>query len=748
MILNWKSEFLNKHGNLLLLLVIIISGVVAYSNSFDCSSHFDDAKLFGNSFIQAGDTFADWVHLFPNRPVGIITFFINYKIHGLDVWGYHLVNLVVHLVNAFLVWWFVWLTFSTPMIRESEISQHKAIVAFLTSLLFVTHPLATQSVTYIIQRFASLATLFYLLSLALFVQGKLWPGGRKVSWLLFSGAVLSALLGMRTKEMVFTLPFAIILYDFCFFKTSPWRWKWRDESLLVAFSILIVFLYLSLGIVSLKSFNPVEPGQGYAYPISMKEYFLTQFSVILTYIRLLIFPVGQNLDYDYPIATAFFQMRTLLSFSALLLFFAAGVLLFKKYCLIAFGIFWFFLTLSVESSIIPISQNVIFEHRTYLPSVGFFIAVTGAVFYFCKNRYLKAAVAILLIAASANAVLTYERNKVWKSEYTLWADCLQKAPNKERSNENFGFALYKLGKFEEAIHYYNRAISISPNYAGAYNNRGTAYARLGNYVAAIESYDLAIRLKPDAPIYYFNKAMAYRDLGRHEKAIEILNQTIQKKPDYIEAYNNKGAIYAAIGQFEEAIAVYNEVILLNPKNDTGYFNRAIAYTALGQYEKAVVGYRQAIHLRPDFADAYVNLGSLQIRRGEYQEAIQSCTQAIRLKPRDPNGYYNRGEAYLKLGRYQQAIEDFSVVVRLQPGDYEAYYHRGIAYGKIDRTQSEIEDYSQTLQLKPDYAQVLNSRAVSYFRQDEKLSGCRDAQAACKLGVCQTLKKARARGICR
>jgi len=704
--------------------------------------------LFGSSFVKAGDTFAEWLRLFPNRPVGVVTFYLNYYFHGLDVWGYHLVNLVIHLVNAFLVWWLVWMTLSTPAMRETEISRHKTVAAFLAGLLFVTHPLATQSVTYIIQRFASLATLFYLLSLALFVSGKLWQGDRKVSWLLFSCAVLSALLGMRTKEIVFTLPFAIILYDFCFLKISPWRWKWRDESLLVAFAIMLVFIYWTLGSVSLKTFHPVEPGQGYAYPISAKEYFFTQFNVILTYLRLLVVPINQNLDYDYPIAATFFQFRTIAGFSALLLLFAAGILLFKKYRLVAFGIFWFFLTLSVESSIMPISQNVIFEHRTYLPSVGFFIAVTGVVFNFFKGRYLKAAVVVLLIAASLNAVLTYQRNKIWKNEYTLWTDCFQKSPNKERSNENFGFALYNLGRFEEALYYYNRAVRISPNYAGAYNNRGTAYAGLGKYEAAIESYDTAIRLKPDDPVYYFNKAMAYRDLGRYQKAIEILNQAIQKKSNYIEAYNNKGAIYGSIGQPESAIAAYNEVIRLGPNNDTGYYNRAIAQAALGLYEKAMADYRQVILLRPDSADAYVNLGHLQVKLGRFQEAIESCSQAVRLRPRDPNGYYNRGEAYLKLGRYLLAIEDFSAAVRLQPGDYEAYYHRGTAYGKLGRAQFEIADYSQTLRLKPDYAQALNSRAVAYFRQDEMLSGCRDAQAACTLGACQTLDWAKDRGFCR
>ncbi|MDD3260282.1 MAG: hypothetical protein PHN97_12630, partial [Smithellaceae bacterium] len=428
--MNGKSEFLNKHANLLLILVIILAGVIAYSNSFDCSFHFDDDNVFHSSVTEGASTLSDWLRLFPNRPVGIITFYLNYQIHGLDVRGYHLVNLVIHLANALLVWWLTWLTLSTPAISKTEISRHRATVAFLTGLLFVTHPLATQSVTYIVQRFASLATLFYLLAVALFARGKLWQGDRTISWLLFGGAFLCALLGMRTKEMVFTLPFAILLYDFCFFKTTFRQWRLKDESILLSVAILLVFLFWTLRIVSFKSFDPVPPIQGYDYSISMKEYLYTQFSVILTYLRLFILPVQQNLDYHYPLSNSFFHLKTFLSFSMLMGILAAGLMLFKRYRLISFGILWFFLTLSVESSIVPISQNVIFEHRTYLPGYGFFLALTAACFYFLKGRCFLLAVVLLLILSAVNAGLTYQRNKVWKNEYTLWSDVLKKSPNK------------------------------------------------------------------------------------------------------------------------------------------------------------------------------------------------------------------------------------------------------------------------------------------------------------------------------
>jgi hypothetical protein len=194
-------------------------------------------------------------------------------------------------------------------------------------------------------------------------------GDKNTSWFLFGGSIVCAVLGMLTKEIVFTLPFTILLYDYCFLKGAAWKLEVKEKSLIISFIIMVIFTLLFLGSYSLNIFDPTPPSRGYSYSISMKEYFLTQFNVILTYLRLFILPLNQNFDYDYPLSAGFFQLKTFFSFSLLLSIVAAGILLFKKYRLISFGIFWFFLTISVESSIIPIAQDVIFEHRTYLPGL-------------------------------------------------------------------------------------------------------------------------------------------------------------------------------------------------------------------------------------------------------------------------------------------------------------------------------------------------------------------------------------------
>lgn len=633
--------------NGLLIVVIFIAGIIAYSNSFDCSFHFDDGNVFHSSVTDRPTTLEDWIRLFPNRPVGIITFYLNFQLHGLDVGGYHLVNLIIHLINAFLVWWLVWLTLSSPVMRDSEISKHKTVMAFLTGLLFVTHPLATQSVTYIVQRFASLAALFYLLSFVLFVSGRLWDGMRSVRWLLFLGSILCAVLGLFSKEIVFTLPFAMVLYEFCFLRKAPANWKLKDAGWIIPLSILLIFIAQALRILTIKHFGTIQPIQGYAYSISMKEYLFTQFSVILTYLRLFILPVGQTFDYDYPVAAGFFKLKTLLSFSLLLTIFTAGVLLFKRYRLISFGIFWFFLTLSVESSFLPISQNVIFEHRTYLPSFGFFIALVGLFFYFFKERHVKIAVVLLLVMAAANTALTYQRNKVWKNEFTFWADNLNKSPNKARVINNFGQVMLAAGKIKEAVYFYDRAIRLNPHYIYFYNNRGAAYERLGQYAQALGDYNQAIRLNPNHPGAYYNRAIIYARQGQHQRAIADYQQAIRLRPDAADAHINLGSLYVRMGEYQKAIESSSKAVRLKPRDPNGYYNRGEAYLKLGLYHQAVDDFSTVVRLQPGDYMAYHQRGRAYGQLGRYTNELADYDQAILLKQNYAAAYSDRAAAFFK-----------------------------------------------------------------------------------------------------
>jgi tetratricopeptide (TPR) repeat protein len=577
-------------------------GAIAYSNSFDCSFHFDDTpNIEDNITIRNLSNVKAWWVFYPSRPIGYLSFALDYHFHKLDVWGYHLVNLGIHIINAVLVWWLVMLTMATPVMKAQPISRHKGAMALFTALLFVSHPLATQSVTYIVQRLASLATLFYLLSLALYVKGRVREGNKDTRvYFYYAGSVLCAILGMLTKEIVFTLPFALVLYEFSFIRTDTWKFDLKDRGVQIPVIILVIFVALFFLNFSFEIFNSIPPllNQGYDYPITAREYLLTQFSVILTYIRLFILPVNQNMDYDYPISHSLLEWHTLFGLLSLVGIFVAAIFLVRRYRLISFGIFWFFLTFSVESSVIPISQNVIFEHRTYLPSIGFFLALTGVVFYFIWDRYRQVSVGVLVLLVLTNAVLTYERNKVWKSEYSLWADCLKKSPNKPRPLCNYGKALADAGNASEALTYYDKAIKLNPQFYDVYYNRGNAKTKLGDDLGAIADYEETLRINP----YYAN------------------------------AHYNLGNALARQGNMTEAVVQFEEAVRIRPRSAEYQNNLGYVLALLGKEDEAITHFREAIALKPDLVDAHNNLGSALLHQRRTDEAIESYREALRINP--------------------------------------------------------------------------------------------------------------------
>jgi tetratricopeptide (TPR) repeat protein len=689
------------------IVLICLVGVIAYSNSFDCSFHFDDTpNIEENIAIRNLSNIKAWWNFQPSRPIGFLSFALDYHFHRLDVWGYHLVNLAIHIANAVLVWWLVMLTMSTPVMRSQPVSRHKMSMAIFAALLFVSHPLATQSVTYIVQRLASLATLFYLLSLALYVKGRLWEGNRGTPvYVYYAGSILCAVLGMLTKEIVFTLPFALVLYEFSFIKTDAWKIDLKNRGIQIPVIILGIFVALFFLNFSFRIFNTIPPllVQGYDYPITAWEYLLTQFSVILTYIRLFILPLNQNLDYNHPVYHSLFEWHTLFGLLSLAGIFVAGILLFRRYRLISFGIIWFFLTLSVESSIIPISQNVIFEHRTYLPGLGFFLVVAGVVFYFLWDRYRQVAWGILLLLVLTNTVLTYERNKVWRTDYTLWGDCIKKSPNKARPLSNYGNALLDMGNASEALTYYNRAVELNPHFYTAYGNRGNAKIKLGDYKDAVRDCEEALRINPYYSEAHCNLANALALQGKMGEAIVHLKEAIKVKPESADYHYNLGNVLAHQGKAGEAITHFQEAIKLKPDFADAENNLGNTLEDEGRLDEAIGHYAEALRINPNLADSYNNMGLALTKQGRLDEAIRNFLKALEINPAHAAVHYSLGTVLASQGKLDEAIYHFRECIRIKPDYAKAYNNLGNALLSQGKIGEAIDNFRQALRLKPDYA---------------------------------------------
>jgi Tfp pilus assembly protein PilF len=544
----------------LFLLAFLVT--VAYSNTFSSSFHFDDGSNIGNNpRIRNLSNFKDFSG---SRYIGFLSFALNYHFGELNVYGYHLVNVLIHIANGFLVYNLVLVLLRTPLMTSSKsnhIVRKLSWIALTTSLLFVIHPIQTQAVTYIVQRFTSLAALFYLLSVVCYLKWRCTEPQAIARPVWYAGALVATVLAMKTKEISFTLPFMILGVEGIFFRSSSWK-RWVA---LIPFLLTLPIIPLSvpgaLGEAEGGSAQEVVTATvaGVAREtteISRLDYLFTQFRVMVTYLRLLMFPIHQNLDYDYPIYHSIMEPEVLISVVLLgfLLGLAIYLLFHSRHRLVAFGLLWFFLTLSVESSIIPI-RDVIFEHRLYLPSVGLMLAACAAGLEIVAVRR-GTAIVILGGILTVLSVATYERNRIWKDEITLWTDVVQKSPDKPRGYNNLGMAYSNRNGLVEAIEAYRTALRLKPDYDKAWNNLGNSYQKLGRLQESIQAYKLALALNPEYAQAHYNLGVLYYGQEKLSEAIIEFEEVIRLEPKHVQAHFSLGNVYRDLGRLEEAVREY------------------------------------------------------------------------------------------------------------------------------------------------------------------------------------------------
>ena len=645
---------------------ICVLGLLIYSNSFGCGFHLDDgSSIVENKAIQQWPSIKPIWELSRGRFVPYLTLAFNFHLGGLEVWGYHFVNLLIHLANACLVYFFTLQLFQTPALAVEPKSANRQLIAYFAALIFVAHPLATQSVTYIVQRMASMLTLFYLASVYCYLKARMLQTFSRASLTYYGASTLMAILAIFTKENVFALPLAILLVEACFLQTKPLGDLLKDKRILLAMGTIVLGLILVASTYPMQIFAAIPPQHGHTYTVTPLNYLWTQFSVILKYIQLLFLPLSLNLDYDYRIATQFFEIRTMLSFAALLGLVSLGVYLFKRHRMISFGIFWFLITLSIESSIIPI-EDLIFEHRTYLPAVGFCILLSYGIWLFLGNRNRTAAIALLMLIVGSNAYLTYARNKVWKDEISLWTDVIAKSPNKARPYGTRADAYREKGETEKAMKDYDHAIQINPKYSTALLNKGVLFANNKQWDQAVQQYNQAIESNPDYTLAYFNRGNAYINMAQWSKALFDLGKVLERDPNSGKAHYGCGMSYSSLGQWEQAIQSFSSMIAVDPTYTNAYFHRGVAYSHLGQWAKV----------------------------------IEDNSTLLKLDPAYKTAWYNRGIAYGNLGKLDLAIQDYSAAIALDNRFLECYMNRGLAYGNTKQWAKAYDDFAKLVALEP------------------------------------------------
>ncbi|HYA87349.1 MAG TPA: glycosyltransferase family 39 protein [Nitrospirota bacterium] len=384
--------FASKRYNLFAFIIIAALTLIAYSNTFTAAFHFDDNP----SIVENGSirhfTWDSIVGQFSGtRPIVNLSLLFNYQLSGMNVIGWHVFNIGLHIANSIFVYLFLLWTLNLPSLSARYGGVRAKRMALFGSLLFALHPVQTESVTYIISRTELLATFFYLATFLFFIKG---VRSRKFSY--YIGCFFMSFLAMGSKEWAVTLPAMLFIYDFLFIAEG------KLQTVLTR-SMAYILVALPWGFVAYNLTSSKLSGAGFGISgqngLTPWTYWLTSFNVMWTYIRLLILPINQNLDYSYTHAMTLFEFPTLLSLLGHICIVAASLWLYvkRKLTLLPFGAAWFYITLSPTQSFVPI-LDVIFEHRLYLPSIGFFIVFIllfeGVFEWFEKKKALKSATAV------------------------------------------------------------------------------------------------------------------------------------------------------------------------------------------------------------------------------------------------------------------------------------------------------------------------------------------------------------------
>ena len=623
-----RTAFVNTFDSKLIVLIILACvGTLIYCNTIHSPFAFDDNGVIVDSkYIKSNEPFAN---VFQPRYLGIISFALNYKINKLDTFGYHLVNIIIHLLNAFLVY----LIFRQLAILSSHkiLSENNSLIAFFIALLFLVHPIQTQAVTYIVQRFTSLAALFAYLSLYCFIKFRL---SVPVKYSYYVVSLFSALCAYKTKENTATLPLLLLVAELLFFNNSTDSRKRRVLYLIPFLLLMLViplsFIHIDKSIADLM--GEVKEKSYETRTVTRMEYLLTEQRVIVTYMRLLILPVKQSIDYYFPLSHSLFEAKTLFSFIFLIFLFIYALFVSRKHVLFAFGVLWFFIFLLVESSVVPIT-DVIFEHRIYLSSAGFIAAFVSIVFYFLGQSKRTLALSIITIIAIILSFAAFKRNEVWKEGISLWRDAASKYPSNLRCHLNYGCALAESEKFDDAIQEIELVFRLDPDninyyYIKGHTNLAFCYFRKGMMDLALKEYNIVLQLEPKNPKNYGFLATISMEKGDLNEALRLLRkgQSIDNTDSMINGM--LGDIYCQQGDLNTSLNYFTKALEKEPDFLNGHLYLAFCYLRHNMMNDARTHFLRVTQLKTDFSDPYYYIAVSYDKEGNYQKAREFYQQFI------------------------------------------------------------------------------------------------------------------------
>ncbi len=610
-------ESSGKAKAIVLLIGLFLVLLVSYGNNFDNDWHFDDhANITENRNVHLKTL--NWEDIRKSfsfqgkisRPMSYLSFALNHYWDDLNVFGYHLVNFAIHFLAAIFLFLLIYRTLSLPSLRD-RYGPCALPVAFLATLLWATSPLQVTAVTIIVQRMASMAGLFYLMTMYFYLRGRT-ARGKIQGYVFFCLAFLAAVLSVGTKENAAIIPVTLFLYELLFFQDLS------GENLrkILKWSLVPAVLMAVAAGLYLYTNGILNGYQG--RPFTLGERLLTESRILVYYISLLLYPAAERLAllHDIPVSKGLFQpWTTFFSIITILCLIAFSVLMARKRPLVSFCILFFFLNHLIEGSIIPL--ELIFEHRNYIPSMFFFVlpalAIIRAWEYFkCKPIFRFSLVMLCAFLILGQVYIVHARNYIFRSDFSLWLDNAARYPHLSRVHVHLAKHYAEAGYMKTAFLELSRAYELD-NYSSTFQKAeveydlGEMWRSVDQDAKAIECYKKALSTYPPYTAPLAGIALIKWKEGKLQEALEMMKNVLIKSPDRPEYHEYAAILLFYLGRYREAEKIATKALLLDDKRLQPLIVRAQISRKEGNYLDAVRIWQIIRKERPESLDTKLAL---------------------------------------------------------------------------------------------------------------------------------------------
>lgn len=620
-------------------IALSITIFLIYSNTFHATWHFDskpnilehqDLRIKGFSWSQIKETFSDRETSIFHRPVARLSFAINYYFSKDDPFWYRLTNIFIHFISSYILFLLIYNTLKLPIINN-KLAKNAFFLSLLSSFFWAINPVQTQSVTYIVQRMASMAALFYLLSMLFYLKARI-NINKLHSNMYFTLCGIAGLLSFGCKENAAMLPFTLLLFDVFLIQGLS------KKSIKKGFIVLIFLILIPTALLFLlrgpEFFKLTHYIQGYEKRgFDLLERLMTEARIICFYVTLLIYPMPNRLclTHDIDISSTLFQPpSTFICIFIIFFIIFIALIVSKKSPLISFCILFFFINHLIESSIFPL--ELIYEHRNYLPSAFFFlllaIIVLKVYHYFSYNNTMQKIFLIFIILVLIGyGHSTRVRNVTWKTEESLWLDVVDKNPKSARGHHNLGVAYADLGKRQEAIQQYQLAIKLPTGSHGetdhlSHFNLANLYLKEDKDNKSLQHYKNAIKIKTNFQDAYINYAIIMAKMSQYDKARTNLLKAIRMDNKSPKAYNNLGFVLIKTNQYRDAITYFNKALNYDNNYLAAIRNLGISYKKINNYSKSIKYFKRALKMEPKSILTNLHLSESYVLIGDTDKATK------------------------------------------------------------------------------------------------------------------------------